>query len=534
MFSDPGDVDFSAHTVSIDGGSGTGVFAKGTSSVELKRTLTFTDGFAVVVGIMIGSGIFASPGLALQRAGSAGLVLIAWSLAGLLVSTSTLCYAELAAMIPTAGGDFDYLQRAYGDGAAFAFAWFNFWVGKPGSQAIIATVFGQYVVAIFSGDLHKSTDEKDMGSAKVIAVALVVILTMVNCSGIRESANLQNLLTTLKLILVLLVSFIALFFVTQSADMININLAAENAFRGSNGPYNFFSAMVACLWALDGWADLNFLAEEVINPERVLPLVMLVGVFTVTFCYVLTNIAYLAVLGQDEIIDTSAIAIDFGFKVTGGGILPVLLAFGVAICTAGSANGSIMTGGRAFYSVARNGYFPRSLAKLNSRGAPWTALLAQGAWCIVLLVLPGSSFSSLLNYFGPTSWLFYAFTVSGTIVLRHKEPNTHRPFRIPYYPIPPIVVFLFSICIVLSSLATDPLYCSLALGFVMLSYPAWRLSRFVVLKSTFPFFDILPTQRESLVDSGVIDFSNTGSDVISLGDGRNFQSLTQKDREDDL
>ena len=206
---------------------------------------------------------------------------------------------------------------------------------------------------------------------------------------------------------------------------------------------------------------------------------MLAAVTVVTICYVSLATAYLAVLDGQVVMSSQAIAIDFGMQMSSGSGLAAMLAFGVVISAAGSCNGSIMTGGRAFFAVARLGFAPNILSKLNSMGAPYTSLLAQGAWGMVLLLLPGSSFGSLLNYFGPTSWLFYAFTSSGVIVLRHKEPNLPRPFRIPFYPLPPLLTFVSSVCIVYSSLATEPLYCGLALCFVFLSYPVWEVKRHI-------------------------------------------------------
>ena len=206
---------------------------------QLKRSLTFYDGCGIVIGIMIGSGIFSSPGLAMERAGSAGLVLLAWVAAGALVANTILTYSELAAMIPTAGGDFDYLRRAYGDKAAFAFAWFNFWVSKPGSQAIIARVCADYLVALLYGDLNQSNhdnNDHEMGS-KAIAVILIAILTLINCLGVRESANVQNILTSLKLILIGIVAFMALYHAINDSSTLNQNLSTENAFKGSKGKY---------------------------------------------------------------------------------------------------------------------------------------------------------------------------------------------------------------------------------------------------------------------------------------------------------
>lgn len=314
----------------------------------LHRRLGFVDGICVLVSIIIGSGIFASPGVALERAGSPGAALLAWTLSGFLVMIASLCYAELGAMIPSTGGDFDYLNRAYGKSAAFSFAWFLFWISKPGSQAIIATVFGNYVVRIFTG-LNNSSD----GSyeAKAAGVLLIISLTLVNCVGVHATSAVANFLTATKLILVGVVVFSGVYHVSNKQGIFEDNLSPSNAFDGSNllgmGP-----SMIACLWAYDGWSNLNFLAEEMINFEERLPMLIIGSTCIVIISYVSVNLAYFSVLSSNDVEDSDAIAIDFGQAVQGT-ILAGTFAGGVALSAAGSCNGSILTGGRGFYAVAR-------------------------------------------------------------------------------------------------------------------------------------------------------------------------------------
>jgi len=346
-------------------------------SGTLRRELGYWDGYGVLVGIMIGSGIFASPGVALQRAGSPGCVLIVWVMAGLLVGVSSLSYMELTAMMPSAGGDFTFIKRAYGDTAAFSFAWYNFWVSKTGSQAIIATIFGQYVAwCLGTGELGDSS-----ALATIAALFLIILLCVINCYGIRQSSNLQNLLTATKVGLIVFLFVAGMSYAINSSAQIEDNLRKDKAFVGSKG-FGFFTSLVAALWAYDGWADLNFMAEELDNPTHNIPRVMGLGIGTVTIAYVLANIAYFSVLSIDKITDSDAIAIDFGYAVGGsagraGSALATLLALGVAFSTTGSANGSIMTGGRAFFAVARVGQAPRVFAKLNTKGSPYAALIAH-------------------------------------------------------------------------------------------------------------------------------------------------------------
>lgn len=455
----------------------------------MHRRLNFVDGIAIVVGIMIGSGIFSSPGLALDRCGSPGADLIAWVVSGVLVMLAAHCYLELGGLMPSAGGDFDYLTRAYGERMGFSFAWFNFFVGKTGSQAIIATIFGRYFESVVRGnssDLTDNSSDDETVTSKILAVMLIVLITGLNCAGIKESAYVSIVMTTTKVILIIMVFIFSVIYASTGgshADNAKENLSPSSSFNGSNSIFQFGSAMVACLWCFDGYADGNYLQEEMKNPIRDLPNIVRIGVALVTACYILINIGYFTVLSKDTIIDTKAIAVQFGntasdLFATGKDVLPTVLALGVSMSTIGSINGSIMTGGRAFYAVARAGKFPSQLAWVNSRGSPWVSLCCQGAWSIVLLMIPGSNFSTLLDYFGPTTWLFYALTSASVIVLRYKEPDTVRPFSVPFYPLPPIIVVIIAIVIFVSSVMNSPLFTVLAIGFVILSIPVYSAMQY--------------------------------------------------------
>lgn len=362
------------------------------SQQQQQRKLSLIDGVAIVVGIVIGSGIFSSPGLALERSGSPGLVLVAWSVSGIVVVLMAECYIELGAMMPSAGGDFDYLKSAYGERLAFSFAWYNFFVGKTGSQAIIATIFGRYFEAVLKADttsLQNGTDSEESVTAKLCAVLLVVCITLINCCGIKESAVLSIIMTTTKVALVLMVFIFSVAYESsgsQYSEVAVYNLSPDTAFNNSNGISHFGSAMVACLWCFDGFADGNFLMEELKHPIRDLPRIIKYAVLIVTSCYILINIGYLSVLSRESIINSKAIAVDFGSTVSqifsnhSRNVLPIILALGVSLSTIGSLNGSAMTGGRAFHAVARDGKAPQLFTRLNFVGAPYASLLAQVRW----------------------------------------------------------------------------------------------------------------------------------------------------------
>lgn len=259
------------------------------------------------------------------------------------------------------------------------------------------------------------------------------------------------------------------------------------------------ASMIPCLWAYDGWANLNYLAEEMRDFERLLPRAILVAVGTVMSCYIFANLAYVSVLSQDTIKDSDSIAIDYGREVQSKGksILAGFFALGVAFSVAGTCHGSLLTGGRAFYAVARERMAPPFLTYLNRFNTPYAAVLAQGAWALVLLLLPGSSFSTMLDYSGPASWLFYALTGSTVIRLRYTEPDARRPFKVPFYPLPPILLCLMALFLIISSIINSPLFCLLALGLVALSYPVWYCTkRYYGL--SFPPLQRLPTEEESI------------------------------------
>jgi amino acid transporter len=466
--------------------------SQNTMASEPRRRLVFIDGVAILVGIMIGSGIFSSPGLALERSGSPALVLLAWSLSGLLVMLESFCYVELGAMMPSAGGDYDYLLRAFGDETAFSFAWYNFFVGKTGAQAIIATIFGRYFYAVLEGSAASINNDvmssQESLSSKLIGAALIISVTAMNCAGIKESAILSLVLSSVKVLLIGAVVVVSCAYIASpdgDAAVARMNFSPSTSFDGSHGWLGFGSSLVACLWCFDGFADINFLQEELISPITDLPKIIRSGLLIVTACYITVNIAYLLVLSTEDIVHSNAIAVLFGTRVSalfpgnhghGQGILPTIMALGVALSTAGSINGSIMTGGRAFYAVARNGKAPSIVAHLNRYGAPWVALVAQGTWASCLLLLPGSNFASLLDYFGPCSWVFYALTATALIVLRTREPHADRPFRVPLYPLPPLLVILMAVGIVISALQSRPLYTAFAFIFVVLSFPVYKIA----------------------------------------------------------
>jgi amino acid transporter len=231
---------------------------------------------------------------------------------------------------------------------------------------------------------------------------------------------------------------------------------------------------MACLWAFEGWADLNFLSEELINYEKNVGPLCVSAILIVSSCFLIINVSYFIVLDKHQIVHSDAVAIDFGQEITSSShILPYFLLISVALSAAGAANSLIITGGRAFYAIAQSNQAPHIMGRLNYAGVPAISLVAQGVWAIVLVLLPGSSFQSLLQYMGPASWLFYALTCCAVIRLRVTEPKLHRPFRVPLYPLPPLIIVGIAFYLLSNTLSKEPFFCFLSLGFIALSFPVW-------------------------------------------------------------
>ena len=468
----------------------------------LRKELRFVDALGVVVGIMVGSGVFSSPGVALRNVdGSAALCLSAWASSGALVATTATCYFELHALLPSAGGDFAYLKEAYGDRAAFSFAWFNLLISKTGSQAIISTIFGRYaeqvILHLFSADPGStSSAEQETSLSKGLALALVVCSTALNCYSVQSSTSLQNALTVVKMVCVfgLFVAAVAVAAAHPSATDNNAlsHSSSSSSSSSQSGWGGFGSSMVACLWSFDGWCDVVFMTEELRSPAS-LPRIVLTAIGSVTVLYLAVNFAYLLLLPSDVMQSSRAIGMAFGDRLAAASssspsssssssassaFSPAcFIAAVVVVSTMSSANGSIMTGARAFFAVARDGKFPAPMAAISAAGSPYVSLLVQGAWTVLLLLLPGSGFSSLLDYFGPCSWFFYAFSASAVIALRERaapsisSSPSSSSFRVPWYPLPPVAVAVVAACIIVSSLARSPLYTALAFAVVALSVP---------------------------------------------------------------
>lgn len=405
----------------------------------LRRDLTLFDAISVIIGIMIGSGIFFIPTFVFDRAGSVGMALMVWVAAGVISILSGLCYAELGAAMPKAGGAYNYLREAFGPMWAFLSSWTGFLIGGPGSIAALSVAFATYTSFFIplSG----------MG-VKLLAVGAVAFLTFINILGVRQGALVQRIFTVAKVIPIIA---IIVFGIVAGRTGEPISMIS---FTGGGGIAAFGLALIAALWAFEGWANVNSLAEELKNPERNLPLSMILGVGGVTILYLLFNIALLRVMPVASIIATQKPAAEAA-AILFGQIGGIIITGGALISIFGSTNGCVLAFPRNYFAMARDGLFLRSLSNIHPRyGTPVTSLLVSGALSIVLIAT--GTFSQLTTLVVFTGMVFTTMVIASVFILRRKYPNIHRPYKVWGYPIVPIVVLGLNLFLLVNSLMEDP------------------------------------------------------------------------------
>ncbi|TPX36388.1 hypothetical protein SeLEV6574_g08076 [Synchytrium endobioticum] len=438
------------------------------SRSDLALTVSLRNALALVVGMMIGSGIFASPGPVLKNTGSAGASLVIWITAGLLAMTGSLCYAELGTMLPTSGGEFPYLLRAFGSLPPFLFAWTGTLVTRPGSVAIIATVFGDYVGRLFYfGSPHGTAPD---WLAKLMAMICVTALTAVNAASVKVSLRIMDWSTVTKLLGILLIGLVGLASFGKFKDA--ADASSPNWFVGTTNDFGHHAlAMYSALWAYDGWNNLNLVTGELQNPNRNLPRTLIAGPLIVVASYLLANIGYYSVLPADAVASSTTIAMDFGRTVFGnvGGLLIPLI---VLASTLGAANAGIIGGARVSFVAARSGHLPHSLAVIHpTRRTPVTALLVQLAFSLLFILL--GNYSSLVNFYSMIAWTFYLCAVLGLLQLRKREPDLERPFKV--WLSAPIIFCCVVVFLIGFSIFEAPTEAIAAFAFLLSGVPFWYI-----------------------------------------------------------
>ena len=398
-----------------------------TAANQPRPQLSTLDTIALVVGLVIGAGIFSAPALVAGNAATPGHMLMAWVFGGLLSLVGAMCYAELATAHPHAGGDYHYLRLAFGDKVSFLFAWARLTIIPTGSIALLGYVFGDYASQVVSIGPYSSA---------VYAAVMVVVLTAINIVGLKSGKWTQNLLTLLEVGGVVLIIVAGLLLSPAEAP------AAAATTSTAPAVTQWGLVLIFVMLTYGGWNEAAYVSAEVIGPRRTLPLALFWSLCIVTALYLLVNLAYLNGLGMSGMAGSSAVAADTMRALVGpqgAGWISTL----IAISALTSANATILTGARTNYAFGRDTPMFRALGVWNTgKGAPVNALLAQGAIALGLVLLGAvtrSGFATMVEYTAPVFWLFFVLTGIALFVLRRRMPDLPRRFKVPLYPLTPLV-----------------------------------------------------------------------------------------------
>ncbi|XP_044532823.1 large neutral amino acids transporter small subunit 2-like [Gracilinanus agilis] len=432
--------------------------------VALKKEIGLVSACGIIIGNIIGSGIFVSPKGVLENAGSVGLALIVWIVTGLITAVGALCYAELGVTIPKSGGDYSYVKDIFGGLAGFLRLWIALLVIYPTNQAVIALTFSSYVLQ----PLFPICFPPESG-LRLLAGVCLLLLTWINCASVRWATRVQDIFTAGKLLALALIIVMGVIQITKGHYYW---LEPEHAFENFQKPDIGLIALAFLQgsFAYAGWNFLNYVTEELVDPCKNLPRAIFISIPLVTFVYVFANIAYVTAMSPQELLASNAVAVTFGEKLLG--VVAWIMPISVALSTFGGVNGSLFTSSRLFFAGAREGHLPSVLAMIHvKRRTPIPALLFT---CIsTLLMLVTSDIYTLINYVGFINYLFYGITIAGQIVLRWKQPLIQRPIKINL--LFPVIYLLFWAFLLVFSLWSEPVVCGMGLAIMVTGVPVYFL-----------------------------------------------------------
>jgi APA family basic amino acid/polyamine antiporter len=449
----------------------------------LVRGLTLLDTTALVVGTVIGTGVYIKSAIMAQDVGSPLLVLTAWVAAGLLSLAGALSYAELGAMLPRAGGEYVYLRRSYGDLAAFLFGWMRFVVAGSGSIAILGVGFATFLSALVpvravwahsTYVLFGSTMQWQFGATQAVAIAAIALFALVNCLSVVVGGRVQTALTILKITGIGMVVF-GIAFLPTTADW--AHLAPPSS--GGGGAAAFGLAMLAALWAYDGWNNMPMAAGEVKDPGRNVPRALIGGMMAVMVIYCTANLSYFFALPWNEVLTSNSTAhrdalpvatkaAQTAFGESGGKLMSIAF----VLSALGALNGSTLTGARVPFAMARDGLFPAWAGVLSSRTrVPVAAVLMQAAWACVLAA--SGTYDQLTDYVVFASWIFYGLVTSAVFVLRFRAPDLPRPYKTLGYPVVPLIFVMVAAWLVINTLVNRPVQSVAGLALIALGLPVY-------------------------------------------------------------
>ncbi len=468
--------------------------------ITLVRGLGLIAAISIILGNVIGTGVFLKARVMTCNVGSPTWVIVAWIAAGILSLAGALTYAELSAMKPEAGGEYVFLRDAYGRVWSFLYGWMLIFVGKTGAQASVAVVFAIGLNDFLDGTLKQTLISRnifgyqfELTSLQIIAVIMIVIFTTINCASVYLSGRIATALTFVKIILIVSVAVGAFIWATGGTfahfSLTEAGGACEgvaDSVRFGSANYSFVAgfgaAMLGALWGYDGWNNLTLVAGEIKNPGKNIPLALIGGTILIVLLYVFVNIAYFYVLDPTAIASVSrdsSVAKTVVSRFFGGDIKSVAVGFAVALFTVGlmlssigTLHTSILTGARVPYAMAQDGLMFEAMGRLSSgTRVPVIALIVQGFWAC-LLALSGS-FDTLTDYVIFGSWIFYALATSTVFVFRRKYPDAIRPYRAFGYPVVPILFLIVAGWLLTSTLINNPTQSLIGIFLIALGLPVY-------------------------------------------------------------
>lgn len=433
----------------------------GKDEVTLKRKITLFDGIALIIGTIIGSGIFIAPTGVFEYTKSVGAAIVVWIASGLFSTLGALCYAELGTVITRSGGDYAYILEAFGPLSAFILLWVTLLILRPTTQAIVALTFAHYAAKPFFPNC-----EPPQSAVRLLAAICLCTLTAINCFSVRWAMRIQNIFTAAKLSALIVIIFTGIIHIARG-ETSNF----KDPFAGEYDAGNIALAFYSGLFAFGGWNFLNFVTEELQNPYENLPRAIWIAMPIVTFIYVAANLAYFAVVSAPEMLASSAVAVTFGDKMFGSysWTVPVF----VALSTFGGVNGILFTSSRLFLIGSQEGHLPEIFSFIHiTRFTPVVSLVFTCAMSLLMLV--SSDVILLINYFSQILWLSVAASIAGLLWLRYKRPNDHRPIKV-HLAIP--ITFL-ACCIFLTIVPAirEPVNTVIGLAITLLGVPVYYMT----------------------------------------------------------
>lgn len=461
---------------------------------EYHRSLKLTDGALLVIGSMIGSGIFIVSADISRTLGSAGWLIVVWALTGVLTLAAALSYGELSGMYPKAGGQYVYLREAYGPMWGFLYGWAFFAVIQTGTIAAVGVAFAKFLgylaPQLGEGNVLMQIGSFSVKASQLVGIGIIVLLTAINSRGVEGGKWIGAIFTSAKILAMAALIFAGFILVKDGGAIWNMNWSdAWNAtsimkmddgtiLRSSlaGGPLvlAICGAMVGSIFSSDAWNNVTFIAGEIKRPERNIGLSLFIGTLVVTLLYVCMNLMYLHVLSIREIAfaENDRVALTASTKLFGA-IGTTIIALLVMVSTFGCNNGLILSGARVYSTMARDGLFIPAAGKLNKKGVPGIALWMQCIWASVLCL--SGQYGALLDYIVFVVLIFYILTIGGIFVLRRKRPDLPRPYKAFGYPVVPILYMALAsfICIVLLKVKTDTTWPGLLI--VLLGIPVYKI-----------------------------------------------------------